>query len=389
MSRYERELTNFNIGAIGYRNDDSSALGIVIANTLNYLLDTGEEYSLNNEDNIVREENLRLSLSSVCVKYETENRCYAHMDFLDPVECTKGLLLLSLDGAILVVNALEGITSDIGEQLSLANMAGIRYLVVFVDNCDLIDDEGQLEQLEDEIRELFDTSGYFGEDAVIVYGSAKGAQQDPDSEWGDKILELMEMIDECMPDPEADRDRPFLMPVEDVFTITGRGTVATGRVETGVVKVNDRIEVLGFDACNRMATVTGIEMFRKLMDFAEPGDSIGLLLRGVDKSEVKRGHVIVRVRTCKCSTEFTAVVHFTEKKALELMKGQTELEFGLRTALVPGMLSVSDDTINGSGQYAEVTVKLSESIAMDPGQFFVVNDAFRRVLGIGKIMEVL
>lgn len=389
MNRFGRDITHCNICTIGWTEANATALGITIANVLNTLIATGNAYSADNEDNLMENENETFAVNAVSVNYETENRNYTHIDFMNPVERAKGLLLLSLDGAVLVVNALEGITSDISEQLSLANMAGVHYLAVFVDNCDLIEDYEQLEQLGDEIRELLDETGYCGEDTFIVYGSSKEAGQDPESEWGEGILELIDMLDECIPEPESDRDKPFIMPVEDVFAITGRGTVATGKVESGVVKVNDRLEVVGFGAHNQTVTATGIEMFRKLLDFAEPGDNIGLLLRGIDRFEIKRGQVIANVGACESSAKFTAVIHFTKKSDLELIAEQTKLNFLLRTAVLPRRISVLEDDISCNGQYAKITVELTESVAMNPGMALTVAGEHRNILGVGKIIEIL
>ena len=381
MSRFERKLTNFNIAAIGYRNSNVPALGIVIANTLNSLMGTGEEYAADNKACMEKEELAGICFSAVSVNYETDCRHYVHKDYLNAADCAKGLIRDRADGAILVVNGPDGITSEITEELHLARTLGIDYLSVFVDNCDLIDDEAQLEQLGDEIRGLLDENEYCSEDTPITYGSARGALEDPDSEWGQSILEMFEYIDDGMPDPENDRDKPFVLSVEDVFTITGRGTVVTGRVETGVIKVGDRVEVAGFGADNRTVAVTGIEMFRKLLDAAEAGDNVGLLLRGIDRSELRRGHVITRKGGCESSSECTAVVHLAAPMVDEAFK------FRFRTAEVGGTFSV--ERMMREGQCAEVSVRLSEQTAMNPGLFFAIRDNDDKPVGVGRIVDVL
>lgn len=384
MSRFGRELVNFNIKTIGYRNPEFPTLGIAIANTLNCLLGTGEEYSLDNKENITEEICSGMTMSSVSVSYETENRKYIHRDYLNIKESVKALIADTTDGAILVINSAEGITSDIREQVELAQQAGIVYLAVFVDNCDLIDDDETLENLGSEICELLDMYGYCGEDTMIVYGSAKAALEDPESEWGEKLLEMMEEIDYSMPDPENDTDKPFLMPVEDVFSITGRGTVAMGRVETGVIKPNERVEMVGFGSNNQTVTVIGIEMSRKLLPFAEPGNDIGLILRGVDRTEIKRGQILAKVGTYKASDKFKAVIYFSDAGTLEQTTDREEMDFGIRTALLRGAVYVSKDSISCNGQYAQVTVELPESVAVNEGMFFTAGN-----VGIGRITEVL
>jgi len=384
VSRFGRELVDFNIKTIGYRNAELPTLGIAIANTLNCMLGTGEEYSQDNEENIAEEIHFGMTFSSVSVTYETDNRRYIHKDFLNREECVKAVIGDDTDGVILVINAEEGITSDIREQVEFVRQAGVNYLSVFADNCHLIEDYDELENLGSEICELLDMYGYCGEDTPVVYGSLKEALDDPEGEWGEKLLELMENMDYAVPDPEKDTDKPFLMPVEDVFVITGRGIVATGRVETGVIKLNDRVELVGFGSSNRTVTVTGIEMFRKLMDSAEPGDNIGLLLRGVEKAEVKRGHVITRFGAHKEYNKFTAVVYFSDTEFMKQLAAGVKTDFQMRTVLIAGEISASADKINCSGKYAQVTVELTESVAMNNGMFFAV-----RNVGIGRITEVL
>lgn len=267
-SRYCRELVHCNVGTIGVFEADKTTLGVALANTLNYHLGTGEAYSLNNEDNVKEIEVNTFLINTVQTDYETGSREYTHIDCLNSEDCMKHMIIgtPSLDAVILVLDAREGITSEIREQLDVASKTRIRGLVVFVDNCDLIDDDEFLERMDDEIWEIIEEYEYPGYDTPIVKGSIQGALDDPDSEWGQKILELAETLDEYIPDPEKDIDKPFVMPIKRLFIVTGRGTVAVGEIESGIIKLNDKLEVVGYNEENLSVTATGIEMYQKLSD---------------------------------------------------------------------------------------------------------------------------
>ena len=382
--RFSVKLKNFNIGTIGYRNADVPSFGIVIANTLNALLGTGEKVSSNAEDHVVETKTSKLSWSHISVNYETENRRYTHIDFINDADVAKGMMLTDFDGMILVIDAQNRCTNDWKEQLRLARATGVASMVVFVDHCDGVEDE-ELNRMSSQIQELLDESGYFSEDIPIIYGSINHAQDDPDGEWGERILNLVETIDEYVPEVESLSDKPFLMPAEDIYEIHGRGVVATGRVETGIVKVNDRVELVGLGAEKKVAVVTGIEMFRKLLDFAEPGDNIGLMLRGIAREDIKRGQIIANVGTCKSSNQFAAVLHYLSEDALELLKNDTRLNVLLRTAALPGKVSFSEGAINKAGQYAEVVIELSDSVAVNSEMLFYIYDDCKNLLAIGKV----
>ena len=392
-SRFEREMPHCNIGTIGSVEEGETALGIAIANTLNSLLGTGECYSVDNNDNIVENVDGKINLNAVCVDYETENRKYTHVDCLNSMDCIKNMICAryQMDGAILVVDAVAGITSQIKEHLAIANKTGIFHVLVFVDKCDLVDEE-RLEQLDDEIRELLEESGYPGYDTLIMQGSIQGAVEEPTSEWGEILLEFIEMVDEYMPNPERATDKPFVMAVEDVFSVTGRGTVATGRIESGVIRLNDRLEVVGFDDENLSVVVTGIEMFRKLLDEAEAGDNVGLLLRGVQRTEIKYGHVLMKPGRNKSHSKFTALVYFLtegEGGACSTFSDGYNAQFHLRTANVSGVVSFLEKEEYKAGEYAEVTVELAEPLAMEESLTFWICDVYKHEVGLGKIVEIL
>ena len=290
-AKFERTKPHCNIGTIGHVDHGKTTLTAAITKTLHERLGTGEAVAFENIDKAPEERERGITISSAHVEYETEKRHYAHVDCPGHADYVKNMITgaAQMDAAILVVAATDGVMAQTREHILLARQVGVPYVVVFMNKCDMVDDPELLELVDMEIRELLNEYDFPGDDTPIIQGSALKALEDPQSEWGDKILELMHTIDEYVPDPKRETDKPFLMPVEDVFSITGRGTVATGRVERGVLHLNEEVEIVGISDETRKVVVTGIEMFRKLLDEAEPGDNIGALLRGVQRDEIERG----------------------------------------------------------------------------------------------------
>ena len=307
-AKFERSKPHCNIGTIGHVDHGKTTLTAAITKTLHERLGTGEAVAFENIDKAPEERERGITISTAHVEYETKKRHYAHVDCPGHADYVKNMITgaAQMDGAILVVAATDGVMAQTKEHILLSRQVGVPYIVVFMNKCDMVDDEELLELVDMEIRELLNEYEFPGDDTPIIQGSALKALEDPNSEWGDKILELMDAVDSYIPDPQRDTDKPFLMPVEDVFTITGRGTVATGRVERGVLHLNDEVEILGVKEDVKKTVVTGIEMFRKLLDEAQAGDNIGALLRGVQRSEIVRGQVLAKPGSVTCHRKFTA-----------------------------------------------------------------------------------
>ncbi|MCR5082612.1 MAG: elongation factor Tu, partial [Parasporobacterium sp.] len=314
-AKFERTKPHCNIGTIGHVDHGKTTLTAAITKTLNVRLGTGEAVAFENIDKAPEERERGITISTAHVEYETEKRHYAHVDCPGHADYVKNMITgaAQMDGAILVVAATDGVMAQTKEHILLSRQVGVPYIVVFMNKCDMVDDPELLELVEMDIRELLNEYEFPGDDTPIIQGSALKALEDPNSEWGDKILELMKAVDEYIPDPQRETDKPFLMPVEDVFTITGRGTVATGRVERGVLHVNEEVEIVGIHDEPLKTTVTGIEMFRKLLDEGQAGDNIGALLRGVKREDIQRGQVIVKPGSITCHTNFTAQVYVLTK----------------------------------------------------------------------------
>ena len=308
-AKFERNKPHVNIGTIGHVDHGKTTLTAAITKTLHARYQLGEEVAFDNIDKAPEERERGITISTAHVEYETPNRHYAHVDCPGHADYVKNMITgaAQMDGAILVVAATDGPMAQTREHILLSRQVGVPYIVVFMNKCDMVDDEELLDLVEMEITELLEEYGFEG--CPIVRGSAYQALQDPMGPWGDKIVELFNVIEDYIPNPERDTDKPFLMPVEDVFSITGRGTVATGRVERGVLHVNDEVEIVGLNDEARKVVVTGIEMFRKLLDEAEPGDNIGALLRGVARDEIERGQVLAAPGTITPHTKFTAQVY--------------------------------------------------------------------------------
>ena len=295
-------------------------------------------------------------------------------------------------GAILVVSAIDGIMSQTAEQIMIAHHMGMQHIVVFMNKCDMVDDMEMLELVEMGIRDQLYQCGFVGSDIPFIYGSALKALEDPDGEWGDKIMELMDAVDSYIPDPQRDTDKPFLMPVEDVFSITGRGTVATGRVESGVLHVSDEVEIVGIKEETRKVVVTGIEMFRKLLDEAQAGDNIGALLRGVQRNEIERGQVLAKPGTLTCHTKFTAQVYVLTKDEggrHTPFFNNYRPQFYFRTTDVTGVCELPAGTeMCMPGDNVEMTIELIHPVAMEQGLTFAIREGGRTV-GSGRVATVI
>lgn len=297
-----------------------------------------------------------------------------------------------MDGAILVVAATDGVMAQTREHILLARQVNVPYIVVFMNKCDMVDDEELLDLVEMEIRELLNDYDFPGDDVPIIRGSALKALEDPNGPWGDKIMDLMAAVDEAIPEPEHENDKPFLMPVEDVFTITGRGTVATGRVERGTLKLNDEVELIGIKEESRKTVVTGIEMFRKLLDYAEAGDNVGLLLRGVNREDILRGQVLAKPGSVTCHTKFTAQVYVLTKDEggrHTPFFNNYRPQFYFRTTDVTGVCVLPEGTeMCMPGDNVEMTVELIHPIAMEQGLRFAIREGGRTV-GSGRVVKII
>ena len=314
-AKFERTKPHCNIGTIGHVDHGKTTLTAAITKTLAARVAGNAAVDFENIDKAPEERERGITISTAHVEYETEKRHYAHVDCPGHADYVKNMITgaAQMDGAILVVAATDGVMAQTKEHILLSRQVGVPYIVVFMNKCDMVDDEELLELVDMEIRELLNEYEFPGDDTPIIQGSALKALEDPNGPWGDKIMELMDAVDSWIPDPQRATDQPFLMPVEDVFTITGRGTVATGRVERGVLHLNEEVEIIGIKEEVQKTTVTGIEMFRKLLDEAQAGDNIGALLRGIKREDIERGQVLTKPGTVTCHTKFTAQVYVLTK----------------------------------------------------------------------------
>ena len=312
-AKFERTKPHCNIGTIGHVDHGKTTLTAAITKVLAARVAGNEATDFENIDKAPEERERGITISTAHVEYETERRHYAHVDCPGHADYVKNMITgaAQMDGAILVVAATDGVMAQTKEHILLSRQVGVPYIVVFLNKCDMVDDEELIELVEMEVTEQLEE--YDFHDCPIIKGSALKALEDPNGEWGDKIMELMDTVDEFIPDPQRATDQPFLMPIEDIFTITGRGTVATGRVERGVLHVNEEVEIVGIKEEVKKTVVTGIEMFRKLLDEAQAGDNIGALLRGIQRTEIERGQVLAKPGTVTCHTKFTAQVYVLTK----------------------------------------------------------------------------
>ena len=394
-AKFERTKPHVNIGTIGHVDHGKTTLTAAITKTLHERYQLGEAVDFANIDKAPEERERGITISTAHVEYETPNRHYAHVDCPGHADYVKNMITgaAQMDGAILVVSATDGPMPQTREHILLSRQVGVPYIVVFLNKCDMVDDEELLELVEMEIRELLDEYEFPGDDTPIIRGSALKALEDPSSEWGDKIVELFEQIDEYIPAPERDVDKPFLMPVEDVFSITGRGTVATGRVERGQLKVQDEVEIVGLTEETRKVVVTGIEMFRKLLDSAEAGDNIGALLRGVQRTEIERGQVLAKPGTVNAHTKFTAEIYVLKKEEggrhTPFFDGYRP-QFYFRTTDVTGACKLPEGTeMVMPGDNITIEVDLINKICVEEGLRFAIREGGRTVASgvVASIIE--
>ena len=392
--KFERNKPHINIGTIGHVDHGKTTLTAAITMTLNARLGFGEKVAFDEIDKAPEEKERGITISTAHVEYETENRHYAHVDCPGHADYVKNMITgaAQMDGAILVVAATDGPMPQTREHILLSRQVGVPYIIVFLNKCDMVDDEELLDLVEMEVRELLDEYEFPGDDTPIIRGSALKALEDPSSEWGDKILELMAAVDDYIPEPIRDTEKPFLMPVEDVFSITGRGTVATGRVERGVLKVSDEVEIVGIADEIRKVVVTGVEMFRKLLDQAQTGDNIGALLRGVQRTDIERGQVLAAPGSVHPHTKFKGEVYVLKKEEggrhTPFFNGYRP-QFYFRTTDVTGDLQLPEGTeMCMPGDNVTMEIELIHKIAIEEGLRFAIREGGRTV-GSGVVTEII
>ena len=391
-AKFERTKPHCNIGTIGHVDHGKTTLTAAITKVLSERVAGNTATDFENIDKAPEERERGITISTAHVEYETEKRHYAHVDCPGHADYVKNMITgaAQMDGAILVVAATDGVMAQTKEHILLSRQVGVPYIVVFMNKCDMVDDEELLELVEMEITEQLEEYEFTG--CPIIKGSALMALQDPMGPWGDKIMELMDTIDEYIPDPKRATDQPFLMPVEDVFSITGRGTVATGRVERGVLHVSDEVEIVGIKEETRKVVVTGVEMFRKLLDEAQAGDNIGALLRGVQRNEIERGQVLAKPGTITCHTKFTAQVYVLTKDEggrHTPFFNNYRPQFYFRTTDVTGLITLPEGTeMCMPGDNVEMTIELIHPIAMEQGLTFAIREGGRTV-GSGRVATII
>ena len=388
--KFERTKPHVNIGTIGHVDHGKTTLTAAITKVL---AEKGlsEARSFDSIDNAPEEKERGITINTAHVEYQTANRHYAHVDCPGHADYVKNMVTgaAQMDGAIIVVAATDGPMPQTREHILLARQVNVPRLVVFMNKCDMVDDEEMLELVEMDMRDLLSQYEYDGDETPIIRGSALGALNG-EPQWVEKVMELMDAVDSWIPLPPRDVDKPFLMPVEDVFSITGRGTVATGRIETGVVKVGDEVQILGLGA-DRKTTVTGVEMFRKLLDQGEAGDNVGLLLRGVDKNEIRRGMVLCHPGQVKPHDHFKAQVYILKKEEggrHTPFHNKYRPQFYIRTLDVTGEITLPEGVeMVMPGDNVEIDVKLITPVACDQGLRFAIREGGRTV-GSGQITQV-
>ncbi len=391
-AKFERNKPHCNIGTIGHVDHGKTTLTAAITKVLAERVAGNEKVDFENIDKAPEERERGITISTAHVEYQTEKRHYAHVDCPGHADYVKNMITgaAQMDGAILVVAATDGVMAQTKEHILLSRQVGVPYIVVFMNKCDMVDDPELLELVEMEITEQLEE--YDFTDCPIIKGSALKALEDPNGEWGDKIMELMDTVDSYIPDPQRDTDKPFLMPVEEVFTITGRGTVATGRVERGVLHLNDEVEIVGIKEETKKTVVTGIEMFRKMLDEAQAGDNIGALLRGVQRTEIERGQVLAKPGTVTCHTKFTAQVYVLTKDEggrHTPFFNNYRPQFYFRTTDVTGVCALPAGTeMCMPGDNVEMTIELIHPIAMEQGLTFAIREGGRTV-GSGRVATII
>ena len=393
-AKFDRTKPHCNIGTIGHVDHGKTTLTAAISKVLSERVPGNEKVDFDNIDKAPEERERGITISTAHIEYQTEKRHYAHVDCPGHADYVKNMITgaAQMDGAILVVAATDGVMAQTKEHILLSRQVGVPYIVVFMNKCDMVDDPELLELVDMEIRELLNEYEFPGDDTPIIQGSALKALEDPSSEWGDKIMELMDAVDTWIPDPKRATDQPFLMPVEDVFTITGRGTVATGRVERGVLHLNEEVEIVGVKEEIQKTTVTGIEMFRKLLDEAQAGDNIGALLRGIKREQIERGQVLCKPGSIKCHKKFTAQVYVLTKDEggrHTPFFNNYRPQFYFRTTDVTGVISLPEGTeMCMPGDNVEMTIELIHPIAMEQGLTFAIREGGRTV-GSGRVATII
>jgi elongation factor Tu len=389
--KFDRSKPHVNIGTIGHVDHGKTTLTAAITTVL-AKASGGEAKGYAAIDNAPEERERGITINTSHVEYETANRHYAHVDCPGHADYVKNMITgaAQMDGGILVVSAADGPMPQTREHILLSRQVGVPFLVVFMNKCDMVDDEELLELVEMEVRDLLSEYEFPGDDIPVIKGSAlKALEGEP--EWEEKVLELMAAVDEYIPNPTRDIDKPFMMPVEDVFSITGRGTVATGRVERGQVKVGDVIDITGFTEEPKQTTVTGVEMFRKLLDYAEAGDNIGALLRGVAREDIQRGQVLAKPGTIKPHTKFQAQVYVLSKEEggrHTPFFSNYRPQFYFRTTDVTGVIALPEGVeMVMPGDNIEMTVELISPIAIEEGTKFSIREGGRTV-GAGSVATI-
>ncbi len=391
--KFERNKPHVNIGTIGHVDHGKTTLTAAITKVLS---EKGyadfEDYA--DIDKAPEERERGITINTAHVEYQTDTRHYAHVDCPGHADYVKNMITgaAQMDGAILVVAATDGVMAQTREHILLARQVGVPAIVVFLNKCDMVDDPELLELVEMEVRDLLTEYEFPGDDIPVIQGSALQALNDPSSEWGDKIMELMNAVDEYIPEPARETDKPFLMPVEDIFTITGRGTVATGRVERGVLHVSDEVEIVGISEETEKSVITGIEMFRKQLDEAMAGDNVGLLLRGINRDQIERGQVICKPGSVKCHKKFTAQVYILTKdeggRHTPFFTNYRP-QFYFRTTDVTGICMLPEGTeMCMPGDNTEMEVDLIHPIAMEEGLKFAIREGGRTV-GSGRVVSII
>ncbi len=394
-AKFERgNKSHCNIGTIGHVDHGKTTLTAAITKVLAERVAGNEKVDFENIDKAPEERERGITISTAHVEYQTEKRHYAHVDCPGHADYVKNMITgaAQMDGAILVVAATDGVMAQTKEHILLSRQVGVPYIVVFMNKCDMVDDPEILELVEMEVRELLNEYEFPGDDTPIIQGSALKALEDPNGEWGDKIMELMDAVDNYIPDPIRETDKPFLMPIEDVFSITGRGTVATGRVERGTLHLSEDVEIVGIKEETQKSVVTGIEMFRKLLDEAQAGDNIGVLLRGINRTDIERGQILAKPGTVTCHTKFTAQVYVLTKDEggrHTPFFNNYRPQFYFRTTDVTGVCNLPEGTeMCMPGDNIEMTIELIHPIAMEQGLTFAIREGGRTV-GSGRVATII
>ena len=391
-AKFERSKPHCNIGTIGHVDHGKTTLTAAITKVLAARVAGNVATDFENIDKAPEERERGITINTAHVEYETEKRHYAHVDCPGHADYVKNMITgaAQMDGAILVVAATDGVMAQTKEHILLSRQVGVPKIVVFLNKCDMVDDPELIELVEMEVTEQLEE--YEFTDCPIVKGSALKALEDPNSDWGDKIIELMNTVDEHIPDPVRETDKPFLMPIEDIFTITGRGTVATGRVERGTLHVNEEVEIVGISEETKKTVCTGIEMFRKLLDEAQAGDNIGALLRGIQRTEIQRGQVLSKPGTVTCHKKFTAQVYVLTKDEggrHTPFFNNYRPQFYFRTTDVTGVCELPAGTeMCMPGDNVEMTIELIHPIAMEQGLTFAIREGGRTV-GSGRVATII